>query len=164
MQSHIRRGITRDYPSCYCIQYLILYFAYWWHIYLWDLCFFCVQVLSVLLYEAESHGFQEKSPSQYCKHILVLFCFDLLVILYFAYWWHIYLWDLCFFCVQVLSICCMKLNHMVSRRNHLLDIVNTFWYYSALTFWSILYFCLLVAYLSVGFVLLLCPSNEHFVV
>ena len=30
----------------------------------------------------------------------------------------------------------MKLNHMVSRRNHLLDIVDTFWYYSALTFQS----------------------------
>ena len=30
----------------------------------------------------------------------------------------------------------MKLNHMVSRRNHLLDIVDTFWYYSALTFRS----------------------------
>ena len=89
-----------------------------------------------LLFEAESHGFQEKSPSRYCRHILVLFCFDLLVILYFAYWWHIYLWDLCFFCVQVLSVCCLKLNHMVSRRNHLLDIVDTFWYYSALTFWS----------------------------
>ena len=89
-----------------------------------------------LLYEAESHGLQEKSPSRYCRHILVLFCFDLPVILYFAYWWHIYLWDLCFICVQVLSICCMKLNHMVSRRNHLLDIVDTFWYYSALTFQS----------------------------
>ena len=89
-----------------------------------------------LLYEAESHGFQEKSPTQYCRHILVLFCFDLPVILYFAYWWHIYLWDLCFFCVQVLSVCCMKLNHMVSRRNHLLNIVDTFWYYSALTFRS----------------------------
>ena len=92
--------------------------------------------IECLLYEAESHGFQEKSPSRYCRHILVLFCFDLPVILYFAYRWHIYLWDLCFFCVQVLSICCMKLNHMVSRRNHLLNIVDTFWYYSALTFWS----------------------------
>ena len=30
----------------------------------------------------------------------------------------------------------MKLNHMVSRRNHLLDIVDTFWYYSPLTFRS----------------------------
>ena len=30
----------------------------------------------------------------------------------------------------------MKLNHMVSRRNHLLNSVDTFWYYSALTFWS----------------------------
>ena len=78
-----------------------------------------------LLYEA-----------QYCRHILVLFCFDLPVILYFAYWWHIYLWDLCFFCVQVLSVCRKSLNRVASKRNHLLDIVDTFWYYSALTFQS----------------------------
>ena len=30
----------------------------------------------------------------------------------------------------------MKLNHMVSRRNHLLNIVDTFWYYSAFPFRS----------------------------
>ena len=34
-------------------------------------------IFCLLVFKVESHGFQEKSPSRYCRHIWVLLCFDL---------------------------------------------------------------------------------------
>ena len=37
-------------------------------------------IFFLLVFKVESHGFQEKSPSRYCRHIWVLLCFDLPVL------------------------------------------------------------------------------------
>ena len=109
--------------------------------------------IECLLYEAESHGFQEKSPSPYCRHILVLFCFDLLVILLVAY---LSVGFVLLLCPSIERLLYEAESHGFQEKSP-----SPYCRHILVLFCFDLLIILLVAYLSVGFVLLLCPSIER---